>query len=271
MRLFAIGDVQGCCQCLERLLDHIDFDAASDRLWFVGDLVNRGPESLRTLRFARRLDPVMVLGNHDLHLLAVAAGARPGKSSDTFTDVLEAGDREDLLGWLSQRPLMTRDDETGWAMVHAGLPPAWDIETAGRLAREVESQVRSHYTSRDFLAQMYGNYPDRWEEGLTGMARVRFAINVFTRLRFCSGDGQLALGYSGPPGSQPEPFRPWYELWPHTSHRVVFGHWSALGAGDHGNAVSTDSGCIWGGRLTAARLAPAPVAFFSVGCGTSYS
>lgn len=267
MRLFAIGDVQGCRGCLERLLDHIGFDGASDRLWFVGDVVNRGADSLGTLRLVRRLNPAMVLGNHDLHLLAVAAGARPVKRSDTFTDVLEARDREDLLAWLSQRPLMVRDDETGWAMVHAGLPPAWDIETAGRLAREVESQLRDHYASRDFLAQMYGDHPDCWEEGLTGMARLRFAVNAFTRLRFCSRDGRLALRYSGPPGSPPEPFLPWYELWPHTSHRVVFGHWSALGAGDHGNTISTDSGCVWGGRLTAARLAPAPAAFFSVGCG----
>lgn len=266
MALFAIGDVQGCCRCLESLLARIDFKADTDRLWFVGDLVNRGPESLRTLRLARDLDAGIVLGNHDLHLLAVAAGARPIKRSDTFTDVLEAKDRAALLAWLARQPLIRRDDEAGWAMVHAGLPPAWDVNTAAEIARQTEAQLRRRYTSREFLARMYGDQPDRWNQDLTGMDRVRVAINVFTRLRFCDRHGVLALSHSGPPGSQPAPFLPWYELWHYSSHRIVFGHWSTLGAGDHGNTVSTDSGCVWGGRLTAVRLSPAPVAFFSVAC-----
>jgi len=267
MALYAIGDVQGCQQSLEALLGRIDYRPDRDRLWFVGDLVNRGPRSVEVLRFVRDLDPVVVLGNHDLHLLAVAAGARPTKRSDSFMDVLEAPDREALLAWLAHRPLMTRDDDAGWAMVHAGLPPAWDVETAERRAREIEPQLRRYYTSGDFLAQMYGDCPNRWDEGLEGMDRLRFAINAFTRLRFCDPSGVLALDHSGPPGSQPEPFQPWYELWSDTSHRIVFGHWSALGAGDHGTAVSTDSGCVWGGRLTAVRLDAAPVEFFSVDCG----
>lgn len=266
MALYAIGDVQGCQRSLEALLGLIDYRPGRDRLWFVGDLVNRGPRSLAVLRFIRELDPVVVLGNHDLHLLAVAAGARPTKRSDSFMDVLKAPDREELLTWLAHRPLMTRDDDAGWAMVHAGLPPAWNVATADRLARETEHQLRRHYSSGDFLEQMYGDYPNRWEEGLKGMDRVRFAINAFTRLRFCDSKGVLALDHSGPPGSQPAPLQPWYELWRYESHRIVFGHWSTLGAGHHGIAVSTDSGCVWGGRLTAVRLDAAPVEFFSVQC-----
>jgi len=266
MALIAIGDVQGCRGCLERLLERVGFEAQHDRLWLLGDVVNRGPESLATLRLVRRLDPGMVLGNHDLHLLAVAAGARPVKRRDTFADVLAAPDREELLHWLAHRPLMLCDNDSGWAMVHAGLPPAWDVAKACAIAREVEAALREHYTDGDFLEQMYGDYPNRWDDALEGMDRIRFAINAFTRLRFCSAAGELALDHSGPPGSQPAPFRPWYEVWPHTSHRIVFGHWSTLGARDHGNAVSTDSGCVWGGRLTAARLDAGPVEFVSVGC-----
>lgn len=267
MALLAIGDVQGCCRSLEALFERMDYNPQVDRLWFVGDLVNRGPDSLRTLRLVKSLDAGVVLGNHDLHLLAVAAGGRPGKARDTFSEVLDAPDRDELLDWLAHRPLLLRDAATSWVMVHAGLPPAWDVDTADRIAREVEGQLRRHYTSGEFMEQMYGDYPNRWHEDLDGMDRMRFAINVFTRLRFCDANGVLALAHSGPPGSQPAPFQPWYELWPYTSHRIVFGHWSALGAGEHGNLVSTDSGCVWGGCLTAVRLDPEPVTFVSVGCG----
>lgn len=264
MALYAIGDVQGCFRRLEELLRALSFEPASDRLWFVGDLVNRGPDSAGVLRLVKHLDAGVVLGNHDLHLLAVAAGARPLKASDTFIDVLEAGDRRQLLDWLVSQPLVRRDDESGWAMVHAGLAPEWDVETASRLAAEVEAALRSHHGDREFLVQMYGDYPDRWDESLDGMERIRFIINAFTRIRFCNADGALDLDQTGPPGAQPAHLHPWFELWPHRSHRLVFGHWAALGAGDHGNVVSTDSGCVWGGRLTAARLDPGPVKFFSV-------
>lgn len=265
MSLYAIGDIQGCLGCLERLLARIEYDPSQDRLWFVGDLVNRGPDSLATLRRVRELGARTVLGNHDLHLLAVAVGARPLKNSDTFQDVLEAPDRKDLLSWLAGQPLMIRDDRRGWAMIHAGLVPAWDIEIAAGLAREVETALATGYTDRAFLEGMYGDEPEQWREDLTGMDRIRFVINAMTRLRFCDEDNRLALDYSGPPGSQPAAYRPWYELWPHTSHRIVFGHWSMLGAADHGNAVSTDSGCVWGGALTAARLGPTPE-FVAVDC-----
>lgn len=266
MALYAIGDIQGCRRCLERLLSRIDYDAGSHRLWLVGDLVNRGPDSLGVLRYVRGLDAEVVLGNHDLHLLAVAVAARPLKRSDTFMDVLQARDCDELLEWLAHRPLVVRDDEAGWLMVHAGLPPSWDPDTAVRLAREVEQQLPSIYRERRVLERMYGDDPERWDEALSGMARFRFIINAATRMRFCDAQGRLALAYSGPPGSQAPPYRPWFELWAHTSHRVVFGHWSTLGAGDHGVAVSTDSGCVWGRKLTAARLHPGPVEFFSVDC-----
>lgn len=267
MALFAIGDVQGCLDSLKRLLDDIGHEPGRDRLWFVGDLVNRGPDSLGTLRFVRGLDAECVLGNHDLHLLAVAAGGRPLKPSDTFTDVLDAPDRDELLAWLARRPLLVRDDAAGWAMIHAGLPPAWDIDTATGLAREVAQSLLDNYRDRAFMGGMYGDRPARWDGSLAGTERRRFVINALTRMRFCDRESELSLSCTGPPGSQPPPFHPWFEIWPHTSHRVVFGHWSTLGAANHGNAVSTDSGCVWGQDLTAVRLVPPPVEFFKVPCG----
>ena len=266
MALFAIGDVQGCRHSLERLLARISLDARRDRLWFVGDLVNRGPDSLGALRLVRSLGPRVVLGNHDLHLLAVAVGARPLKASDTFMDVLGAPDRDELLAWLAEQPLVVRDDASGWLMVHAGLLPAWDADAATDLSVEAGRLLRSRYRDRDFMARVYGDRPERWDDGLASMDRTRVVVNAMTRMRFCDSLGRMALDYTGPPGSQPPQFRPWFELWPHRSHRVVFGHWSALGAGRHGTTVSTDSGCVWGNRLTAVRLEPEPVEFFSVGC-----
>jgi bis(5'-nucleosyl)-tetraphosphatase (symmetrical) len=267
MALFAIGDVQGCHRCLRRLLERMPFNPPADRLWFVGDLVNRGPDSLGVLRMVKDMDHAqVVLGNHDLHLLSVAVGARPLKVSDSFSDVLDADDRDELLAWLAALPLMSRDDDAGWIMVHAGLAPAWDVETATRLARQVEGELASHYQEQGFLRGMYGDLPARWHEGLNGMERTRFVINAMTRMRFCHPDGKIDLEHTGPPGSQPPALQPWFELWPHSSHRIVFGHWSALGAGDHGQAVSTDSGCVWGNRLTAVRLHPGPLEFFGVEC-----
>ncbi|MBS1270752.1 MAG: Bis(5'-nucleosyl)-tetraphosphatase, symmetrical [Gammaproteobacteria bacterium] len=266
MALFAIGDVQGCRHNLTQLLARICFNEHADRLWFIGDLVNRGPDSLGTLRLVRDLNAQLVLGNHDLHLLAVAAGARPVKRNDTFMDVLKAHDRDDLLAWLARQPLFVRDDKALWAMVHAGLPPGWSVETASHLAREVERELAAHYHDRHFLQQIYGDQPGRWCDVVDDMDRVRFIVNAMTRMRFCDSEGELALNYSGPPGSQPPPFRPWFELWPHGSHRIVFGHWSMLGAGNYGNAISLDSGCVWGHRLTAVRLKPEPLEFFSIAC-----
>lgn len=267
MALFAIGDVQGCHRCLQRLLGILPFNPPHDRLWFVGDLVNRGPDSVGVLRLVKDMDYArVVLGNHDLHLLSVAAGARSLKARDSFSDVLRAGDRDELLAWLAGLPLVVRDDTAGWAMVHAGLVPEWDVETATRLARQVESELKAHYRDQGFLEQMYGDLPARWDGHLAGMDRIRFVINAMTRMRFLDPAGAIDLVHTGPPGTQGGSLVPWFELWPHTSHRVVFGHWSALGAGDHGRAVSTDSGCVWGNRLTAVRLHPGPLEFFSVPC-----
>jgi len=266
MALYAIGDVQGCRGCLEKLLARIDYQPDKDRLWLVGDLVNRGPDSAGVLRLARELDVTAVLGNHDLHLLAVAAGVRGIKGSDTFQDVLTAPDRSELLSWLGRLPLLVRDDPAGWVMVHAGLPPAWDVAKATTLARETESLLRRHGDEAWFLQEMYGDDPAQWRDDLQGMDRARYVVNALTRLRFCDADSRLALDFSGPPGSQPPEHSPWFELWSATSHRIVFGHWAQLGAGDHGHAVSTDSGCVWGYRLTAAELDSSPVSWFSVSC-----
>lgn len=266
MALYAVGDIQGCLGSLERLLRLIEFQPGRDRLWLAGDLVNRGPDSAGVLRRARALNAEVVLGNHDLHLLAVAAGARPIKGSDTFDDVLKAPDREELIGWLAGRPLLVRDDALGFLMVHAGLPPAWDVATATSIAREVEELIGQRAGDVEFLSAMYGDEPDQWSAELAGMARVRYAINAFTRLRFCDSKSRLALSYSGPPGTQPDGLEPWFRIWRGDDHRVVFGHWSRLGAGDQGIAISTDSGCVWGGELTAVRLDPRPVRFYSVSC-----
>jgi len=267
MSLYAIGDLQGCRACLEALLQRIEHDPGRDRLWFVGDLVNRGPDSLGTLRRVRDLSgAAFVLGNHDLHLLAVAAGARATKRRDSFQDILQAPDRDELLAWLAARPLLETDNRAGWVMVHAGLPPCWDIAGAQSLAARASASIQAHLGDRDFFESMYGDEPACWDTRLKGWDRLRYVINALTRMRFCDERGCMDFSSSGPPGTQPAPYRPWYELWPHRGHRLVFGHWAALGAGEHGRAVSTDSGCVWGNRLTAVRLDPGPTEFFSVGC-----
>ncbi|HEC12358.1 MAG TPA: symmetrical bis(5'-nucleosyl)-tetraphosphatase [Acidiferrobacteraceae bacterium] len=257
MAVYAIGDVQGDYAALLTLLDRIDFDATRDRLWLTGDLVNRGPSSLQVLRFVRSLEDsaVTVLGNHDLHLLAIAHGVRPLKSRDTVSDVLDAPDRDVLLEWLRQQPLMVHDQEMGYAMVHAGLLPQWGIAAAMGLAAEIEALLKGpDYPT--LLANMYGDSPDSWHPDLRGWARVRVIINTFTRLRFCDPDGRLFLQYNGPPDSQPEGLLPWFKL-RHPQEgdaTVVFGHWSALGLHCGDGVLGLDSGCIWGGHLTAYPL-----------------
>ncbi len=255
MAVYAIGDVQGCYEQLQALLERVAFDPTRDRLWFAGDLVNRGPHSLETLRLARSLDAVCVLGNHDLHLLAAACHPRSLKTKDTLGQVLEAPDAEALLDWLRRRPLLHHDEALGYALIHAGLPPQWDLETARACAAEVEAVLRGDEHG-EFFAQMYGNQPDIWSPSLTGMDRLRFITNCFTRLRFCDAEGRLALDQKGPPGSQPAELRPWF-AWPQRRSRdtrILFGHWSTLGAYDGDRVHALDTGCLWGGKLTAARL-----------------
>ncbi|WJW75898.1 symmetrical bis(5'-nucleosyl)-tetraphosphatase [Thiohalobacter sp. IOR34] len=257
MAVYAIGDIQGCFAELQRLLERLRFDPADDRLWFAGDLVNRGPQSLETLRFVRELGDraVSVLGNHDLHLLAGAYHTEHIKKKDTLHPILEAPDRDELIDWLRQRPLLHHDAELGYTLIHAGLPPQWDLATAQACAREMEAVLRGDACSA-FLEVMYGDRPDRWDAALEGWDRLRFITNCFTRLRYCTPDGTLGLAYKGPPGSQPPPYRPWFEIEERRSRElnILFGHWSTLGRVRAPGVFPLDTGCLWGGELTALRL-----------------
>jgi len=263
MATYAVGDVQGCAGELDSLLEALSFDPARDRLWFVGDLVNRGPQSLEVLRRVRRLGEaaIAVLGNHDLHLLAIAHGAaklRPGDGA--LAPVLAAADRDVLLEWLQSRPLLHHDATLGWTMVHAGLPPQWDLDLARRCAGELEAELRRERGSRLFKA-MYGNQPDLWRDDLEGVDRLRFMTNAFTRLRVCSAEGRMLLKHKGPPAQMPEGVLPWFRVPGRRSAtaRIACGHWSALGYHDGDGILALDTGCVWGGQLTARRLdAPAP-------------
>lgn len=269
MALYAIGDVQGCYDSLRRLLDKIRFDSASDQLWFTGDLVNGGPRSADVLRFVAGLGnrAMSVLGNHDLHLLAVAAGAYPLRSSDTFSDVLEASDRDELLAWLMGLPLLHHDWEANIFLVHAGVLPQWDTTAAEACAREAEAVISSGAGA--FYAHMYGDKPDRWSDDLSGWDRVRFIVNAFTRLRFCYPDGRVDYIHKGPPGSQPAPLMPWFSVPQRQTcgQQIVFGHWSLLGKHtDDSGVIGLDTGCLWGRELTAVRLADGVREFSSVRC-----
>ena len=257
MTTWAIGDVHACLDDLERLLDRIAFDPAADRLWFVGDLVNRGPRSLDTLRFVRGLGDcaITILGNHDLHLLAAAVGVRAPRPKDNFDDVLNAPDRDELLDWLRWRQLLHTDDQLGFTMVHAGLHPHWDMLTAHSLARDIEAHLRRPGFA-DLLTWMYGDQPATWSPRLTGSERLRFAINAFTRMRYCQADGTLDFDESGPPGSQPDHLMPWFDHpdRPRGSTRLVFGHWSQLGCVHRNDVHGLDAGCVYGNALTALNL-----------------
>lgn len=257
MTTWAIGDVHACLDELERLLDHIAFDPAADRLWFVGDLVNRGPRSLDTLRFVRGLGDraITVLGNHDLHLLAAAAGVRAPRSKDNFDDVLTAPDRDELLDWLRWRQLLHTDDKLGFTLVHAGLHPHWDMLTAHGLARDIEAYLRKPGFA-ELFTWMYGNQPSLWSSDLDGNERLRFAINAFTRMRYCHADGTLDFDESGPPGTQPDHLTPWFDLpgRARVGTRIVFGHWSSLGYVHRNGVHGLDAGCLYGNALTALNL-----------------
>ena len=254
MTRYAIGDIQGCEKELRALLKVLKFSADRDQLWFVGDLVNRGPASLASLRLVRDLgdNAIVVLGNHDLHLLAVAYGADRRRRSDTFDDVLAASDREKLLEWLLTRPLAHAEGRD--LLVHAGLVPQWTLTLTLALAREVASALQRD--PRALFDHMYGNEPDRWDERLKGIDRLRFAINVLTRLRVCTADGEVDFSMKGEPPPPPSPLRPWFEHAHRASRdlRVIFGHWSALGLIERDGVIGLDTGCVSGGTLTAADL-----------------
>jgi len=252
---YAIGDVQGCFGPLRALLGEIGFSDSRDRLWFVGDLVNRGPQSLETLRFVKSLGKaaITILGNHDLHLLIVAAGFGRMHSSDTLQEILDAPDREELLAWLRALPMLHVEGE--YLMVHAGLLPQWDVAQAAALAREVEAALRGP-RHRELAEQMYGNHPDRWRDDLDGYDRLRVVINAMTRLRICTPDGRMDLSYKAEPAGIPAGYLPWFAAPGRRSAAtaVIFGHWSALGLKVEPKLLALDSGCLWGRSLSAVRL-----------------
>lgn len=267
MAIYAIGDVQGCYDELLQLLDVLRFDPACDRLWFTGDLVNRGMQSLEVLRFVHSLGDraTVVLGNHDLHLLAVAAGASHLRLKDSFKDVLDAHDRNSLLDWLRRRPLLYHDPDTGYTLIHAGLPPQWDLATARVCAAEAERLLRSSDV-KTFFQQMYGDKPKQWHADLSGVDRLRFIINCFTRLRYCDEEGRLALREKGAPGSQTDNIMPWFRV-PgrnNAAMKIVFGHWSTLGRYQGEGVYCLDAGCVWGGSLSGLRLIDDE--WFSIAC-----
>jgi bis(5'-nucleosyl)-tetraphosphatase (symmetrical) len=256
MAIYAVGDLQGCLDPLQRLLERLAFDPAHDRLWLVGDLVNRGPQSLEALRFVRDLGAaaITVLGNHDLHLLAVAIAGGKTKGKDTLTPILTAPDRDELIDWLRRQPLFHHDPAVGAILVHAGIPPDWDIPTAAACARQVEAVLASEEV-KDFLTEMYGDHPDRWDAGLMGLQRLRYTVNALTRMRYLTTDGRLEFKYKCAPEQAPKWLTPWYAV-PRAplGATVVFGHWSTLGRIRLPGAIALDTGCLWGGHLTAVRL-----------------
>src|SRR5438445_10706258 len=255
MATYAIGDVQGSFEELQALLGAFGFDRAKDRLWLVGDLVNRGPASLATLRFVRDLGDraVSVLGNHDLHLLALAQGAAKAREDDTLGEVIAAPDRDGLLDWLRHRPMV--HVASNYVLVHAGLLPQWDVATAKALAREVEAELRGP-RHKEFLAQLYGSLPDRWDDSLRGIDRLRVIVNALTRLPFCTPEGVMGFRTKGETTEDPAGHLPWFDVPGRRSadQTVICGHWSALGLRIAPKLLALDSGCVWGGKLTAIRL-----------------
>lgn len=265
MPTYAIGDIQGCFDSLRRLLDLCRFDPSRDRLWLVGDLVNRGPHSLETLRFVKQLGnaALAVLGNHDLYLLMAAEGFGKPVKEDTLGPVLAAPDRDELLAWLRGRPLCHHED--GYFLVHAGLLPQWSAAQARRLGREVEVLLAGeHY--RELLANMWGSQPLAWKESLSEWDRMRVIVNAMTRMRFCSAEGTMELRTKGGTANTPLGYMPWFDVPGRKSSDTVLvtGHWSALGLRIRADLLALDSGCLWGRHLTAVRLPDHKV--FQVDC-----
>ncbi len=252
---YLIGDLQGCCDAFERLLATLDFSPSRDRLYLLGDLVNRGPASLATLRRLQELGEAAtcLLGNHDLHLLAMAAGVRKPHKGDTAQEILSAPDREALLDWLRQQRLAC--SAQGWLMVHAGVLPAWTAAQTLQLAAEVEALLRGPELT-EFLPQMYGNEPDQWDESLRGVPRLRCIINALTRLRFCDAQGRMDFKTKDSADAAPPGYMPWFEVPGRRSAGtpIAFGHWSTLGQLLRPDLAALDSGCVWGGQLSALRV-----------------
>ncbi|MFK7793863.1 MAG: symmetrical bis(5'-nucleosyl)-tetraphosphatase [Gammaproteobacteria bacterium] len=268
MAVYAIGDIQGCFSELEQLLDKINFDANADQLWFVGDLVNRGPQSLETIQFIRALgnSAQCVLGNHDIHLIACHAGVQTCKSKSSLNQILQHPHADDIINWLRFQPLLHHDTKLNWLMVHAGLIPQWDLITAKACAIEVEEQLRStNYV--EFLGQAYGNTPNQWDPTLSRQDRWRVILNAFTRLRLCDQQGKMDFNYKGLLGEQEKHLHAWFDI-PRKSAdlNIIFGHWSALGLKKTDNLLGLDTGCLWGSQLTAARIDVRPVTLQQIDC-----
>jgi bis(5'-nucleosyl)-tetraphosphatase (symmetrical) len=269
MSVYAIGDIQGCYAPFRRLLDRLAFDPDEDRLWLTGDLVNRGPESLETLRFVRSLGKVAVtvLGNHDLHLLAVANGVGKLTDRDSLAPVLAADDRDELLDWLRKRPLAHYSSKLNTLMVHAGVHPRWSVKKTLARAAEVEDVLRGQDYAR-FLPKLYGDSPSRWSGELSGNKRLRFIVNCLTRIRMIDQEGRLDFSHKGPPSGAAAKLMPWFEApeprWHGT--RIVFGHWSALGLVLKPDLIGLDTGCVWRRELTAVTLNKRPKVV-QVDCG----
>jgi len=256
---YAVGDIQGCLKPLQRALSQVAFNPSKDTLWIAGDLVNRGPQSLETLKLIYRLadSTRIVLGNHDLHLIATYFGVRKASSKDTFDDILLSPDAPKLIDFLLEQPLIQHDKALGYTMTHAGIPAIWSTSTAKSLAEEVSDTLRNPRERQAFLEDMYGNEPDMWSDQLTGKARLRVITNYLTRMRFISQSGRLDLAANSGPLSPPKSMKPWYEYSPLKARktRIIFGHWAALqGLLDHPEVIGLDTGCVWGGHLTVMNL-----------------
>lgn len=259
MSTYALGDVHGCYKSLKLLLEEIAYNPQQDKLWFAGDLVNRGKASLDVLRFVADLGDksIQVLGNHDLHLLAVHAGKRQLRSSDTFKKLLQAEDAAELCTWLRQQPLLHQDKELGYTLTHAGIPPVWSLKRAKKLAQEVEEVLRHPTKHQKLLKKMYGDDPSVWNSELKGSARRRLIINYFTRMRFCMADSTLEFGSKHDASKAPKGFKPWFNYPSKATKKsqLLFGHWAALNGKTKQERIhALDTGCVWGGKLTAMRL-----------------
>ena len=262
MATYAIGDIQGCYDPFRRLLDKLKFDPVKDKLWLTGDLVNRGPKSLKTLRFVRSLDDsvISVLGNHDLHLLAMANGVRFSEDRfDSMWKILRAKDSDELIDWLRNRPLVHYSKKLNTLLVHAGIPPEWNIKKTRKRAAEVENALRGDKYKK-LLKRMYGATPNRWSGKLTGYPRLSYIVNSLTRMRMVYEDGRLNFTHKGTIETARKGLRPWFDAndaaWKGT--RIVFGHWSALGLIVNDDLIAVDTGCVWGRKLTAVRLNKTP-------------
>ncbi len=268
MATYAIGDIQGCYKALRQLLAKLAFDASQDRLWLVGDLVNRGPQSLETLQYIRSLGDAVscVLGNHDIHLIACHAGVKTCPPTSSLTQILRHTEADEIVTWLRQQPLLHFDEKLNWLMVHAGLLPQWDFTLAQQCAHEVEAQLKGADYA-EFLSYAYGHTPAQWQDNLSQQQRLRISLNAFTRLRVCDLQGRMNFEFKGELGAQAEDLHAWFDVPRKSSQlRIVFGHWSALGLKQSKNILAIDTGCLWGQQLTAARLDTEPATIVSLDC-----